>query len=383
MKDLLGYTSFEMRHLRLVVAVAEARSLTSAASRLHLTTSALSHQLRQLEELAGAAMFYREGRGMRPTRAGETLLQAARRALTAVHEGEEQLSRGVTREPEIIRLCTHCYTGYAWLPSIIAKFMHQSGGAIDVRISVEATRNPFEALRERKLDLVLTLQRPTRNDFEVQPLFQDDLLLLVPPGHRLAQRAWVDLKEIQQENLILHLDRIEESQFFRDYLAPVGIRPKRFTGMMLTEAVVAMVKAGLGVTVLPRWMARDLIAAGTLIAKRLTRRGLVTTWYTVTRKKPHNAAALNALIAQIFSHMETKGIGRRVSGAGLRSKKVTARLTAPGAAGSKKATLRSHVASQNSRIGAGRSAKRPGVGNQRRLARPGKGSSKNGARKDH
>ena len=59
--DLLRYTSFEMRHLRLIVAVAEARSLTCAATRLHLTTSALSHQLRQLEKLAGVAMFYREG----------------------------------------------------------------------------------------------------------------------------------------------------------------------------------------------------------------------------------------------------------------------------------------------------------------------------------
>jgi len=249
---------------------------------------------------------------MRLTPAGETLLDAAQRALIAVHEGEERLTRGNRQEPAVIRLCTHCYTGYSWLPSIIAKFMQQSGGAIDVRISAEATRNPFDALSERKVDLVLTLQRPTRNDFEVQPLFNDDVLLLVPRGHRLARRRWVELKEFQDEHLILHLNSLDESQFFREQLRPAGIRPARFTGVMLTEAVVEMVRAGLGVTVLPGWTARNFIAAGALVPKRITRRGLTTTWHTVTRKKPDNAAALGALIGQIAAQMRTKRTGRKI-----------------------------------------------------------------------
>ena len=268
---------------------------------------------------------------MRPTRAGETFLDAARRALMAVHEVEERLSRRSSPDSEVIRLCTHCYTGYSWLPSIIAKFMQQSGGTIDVRISAEATRNPFDALRDRKLDLVLTLQRPTRNEFEVQPLFQDDVLLIVRPDHRLAGRPWVELEAFRDEHLILHLEKIDDSQFFRDRLAPVGIRPKRFTGVMLTEAVAEMVKAGLGVTVLPGWTARNLIADGNLLPKRITRQGMVTTWHAVTRKKPDNAAALAALIAQIASHMQTKGRGRKVRPNKPSSKKVAARSKVRGA----------------------------------------------------
>src|SRR4051812_26054113 len=132
-QDLLRYTSFEMRHLRLVLAVAEERTLTRAASRLRLTTSALSHQLRQLEDLAGAPMFHRDGRSMRMTAAGETLVDAARQALAVVQDAEERLHRGSLPEPEIIRLCTHCYTGYSWLPSIISSFNEQSQGRIDVR----------------------------------------------------------------------------------------------------------------------------------------------------------------------------------------------------------------------------------------------------------
>src|SRR4051794_6053145 len=234
-KDLLRYTSFEMRHLRLVLGVAEERSLTRAAARLRLTTSALSHQLRQLEDLAGVSIFHRDGRSMRPTPAGETLAEAARNALSVVQTAEERLHRGAASEPEIIRLCTHCFTGYSWLPSIISTFSERSQGRIDVRISVESTRRPLEALRERKVDLVLTVNRPTDSEFTVHPLFEDELLLVIARTHRLAKKSWVSLADFQPEHLILHPEEIEESTFFQDHLVPGGVRPKRFTGIMLTE----------------------------------------------------------------------------------------------------------------------------------------------------
>src|SRR5215212_1169062 len=227
-KDLLRYISFEMRHLRLVLAVAEERTLTRAAARLRLTTSALSHQLRQLEALAGASIFHRDGRSMRATAAGETLAEAARNALSVVQNAEERLRRGGAAEPVVVRLCTHCFTGYAWLPSIISTFTERSQGRVEVRISVESTKRPFDALRERKVDLALTLNRPSGSDFAVRPLFEDEMLLLVARNHRLAKQPWVSLSEFQHEHLILHLAEIEESQFFREHLLPANVRPKRF-----------------------------------------------------------------------------------------------------------------------------------------------------------
>lgn len=316
-KDLLRYTSFEMRHLRLVLAVAEERSLTRAASRLRLTTSALSHQLRQLEELTGASMFHRDGRNMRPTSAGETLAEAARNALAVVQNAEERLHRSGTSEPKIIRLCTHCYTGYSWLPSIISSFMERSQRRIDVRIAVEATRRPLEALRERKVDLVLTLNRPTEREFAAHPLFEDELLLLIPRHHRLAKQSWVSLQEFQHEHLIVHPEEVEESKFFRDHLVPAGVRPQRFTGIMLTEAIIEMVKAGLGVTVLPRWAAANYVAEKKLIAQRITKTGIFRNWYAVTRKRPDSPQVVADLIAQVAREMAGKKDARAMRGSHL------------------------------------------------------------------
>lgn len=303
-RDLLRYGSLEMRHLRLVLAVAEARGLTRAASRLRLTTSALSHQLRQLESLAGAPMFYRDGRSMRTTRAGETLVEAARRALEVVQDAEEHL-RGNERAPEVIRLCTHCYTGYAWLPPIITAFM-QKHGEIEVLIVPEATRRPFEALGERKVDLVLSHERPNDPGFTTRVLFRDEMLLLVAPDHRLASESTVSAEEFRHEHLILHPAAMEESQFYLEHLAPAGIRPRRFTGVMLTEAVIEMVRAGLGVTVLPHWTAAPFLLDGSVVAKRVTRHGAYRTWQSVTHKNPAHADALTALINDIATQMARK-----------------------------------------------------------------------------
>jgi LysR family transcriptional regulator for metE and metH len=141
-------------------------------------------------------------------------------------------------------------------------------------------------------------------------LFEDELLLVIARTHRLAKKSWVNLPDFQQEHLILHPEEIEESQFFRDHLVPGGVRPKRFTGIMLTEAIIEMVKAGLGVTVLPRWTAAKFLTDASLVARRITRGGVFRNWCGVTRKRPDNPQVLADLIAQVALQMAKRSPGR-------------------------------------------------------------------------
>ena len=110
----------EIRHLKLVAAIAENGSVTRAGNQLHLTQSALSHQLRDAEEQLGARLFERLKGTMTLTAAGERLLKSARtvieeleRAEKDIHEGAK-CGNGVDRG--VIRLSTECYTVYHWLP---------------------------------------------------------------------------------------------------------------------------------------------------------------------------------------------------------------------------------------------------------------------------
>src|SRR5256885_16207717 len=112
----------EIRHLKLLAAVAEQGSVTEAGRRLHVTQSALSHQLRDAEEKLGTALFLRLGKKMVLTPAGEKMLVCARKVLDELLGAEGQIAglNGGTRG--VIRVSTECYTCYHWLPPVLKKF---------------------------------------------------------------------------------------------------------------------------------------------------------------------------------------------------------------------------------------------------------------------
>src|ERR1051326_328295 len=128
----------EIRHLKLLASVAEHGSVTEAGRRLHVTQSALSHQLRDAEEKLGTALFLRLGRKMVLTPAGEKMLICARKVLDEMHGAEGQITglNGSTRG--VIRVSTECYTCYHWLPPVLKKF-HAKFPGVEVNIVLEAT----------------------------------------------------------------------------------------------------------------------------------------------------------------------------------------------------------------------------------------------------
>src|SRR5947209_7014564 len=112
----------EVRHLRLVAAVADVGSLTRAADRLHLTQSALSHQLRDIESRLGAALFLRVGKRLVLTPAGERLLASARDVLGRLDRAETEIRQMGQESAGLLRLTTQCYTCYHWLPALLTRY---------------------------------------------------------------------------------------------------------------------------------------------------------------------------------------------------------------------------------------------------------------------
>src|SRR4051794_39546404 len=128
----------EIRHLKLVEAIADEGTMTRAAGRLYISQSALSHQLAGLEAALSVDLFRRLPRGMRLTGAGEKLLATARSVLPAVREAQRQLAPSLAEDRGVLRISTECYTCYHWLPSRLKTFQ-ASYPAVEVRIAVEVT----------------------------------------------------------------------------------------------------------------------------------------------------------------------------------------------------------------------------------------------------
>ncbi len=271
----------ESRHLRMVAEIARTESVTRAADRMHVTQSAVSHQLRELEGKLGTAVFVRAGRRMLPTPVGRLLLDAAGPVLDTIDQVEArvaQLARNVVGE---LRLSAQCHTGYHWLPALVTQ-LRTKYPSFDVRIAPEHTLDPLSALLDARIDMAIMNNDSDDHRLRYHALFDDEQVVVVAPSHPLARRPFVAPRELVEEQLFLYSRSIEESFTVRHIFRPAGVDARRVTYLQLTEGILEMVKAGMGISVLPRWSIANAIAAGDVIALRINRAGVFRKWYAAT-----------------------------------------------------------------------------------------------------
>jgi LysR family transcriptional regulator, regulator for metE and metH len=285
----------EVRHLRLVVAIAETGSVTRAGGRLHLTQSALSHQLRDMEDRLGTRLFHRVGKRMVPTPAGEAVLRSASRVLDLLQRTEEDVRRSAGGRHGTVRIATECYTCYHWLPALLKEYRIAHPG-IEVQVGVAHTNAPFEALLNGKLDVAIMSDRVRDRRVVSKPLFEDDMLVIVPPEHRLAERRFVRLEDFAEETLLVYPPK-EESTVGNYILSRAGVAPAAIQEVALTEAIIELVKAGLGIAVLAEWAIAPYVRARSLCAIPLTARGYRRHWSAVVLRAMADAPHIRDFVA--------------------------------------------------------------------------------------
>jgi LysR family transcriptional regulator for metE and metH len=299
----------EIRHLKLMAAMAETKSVTRAANRLHLTQSALSHQLRDAEEQLGAPLFERKNREMVLTIAGERLLQSAQAVLEELKRAEVDIQKGDTAVRGLLRLSTECYTVYHWLPDHLKLFQEKFPG-VDFQLVLEATPNPFEALLEGKLDVAIVCSPIRNRKIHYTPLFEDEMVIIVPPGHQLADKKYVKPEDLAQETLFIYPPK-EDSSVLMNVLMPAGVWPRKVQEVMLTEAIIEMVRGGLGVAALARWAVAPQLASGAVIGVPLTAQGWRRTWSAAQLKDKRAPNYLQEFIKLIAENPIPTGLSRR------------------------------------------------------------------------
>jgi LysR family transcriptional regulator for metE and metH len=268
-------------HVRLIAEIARTESVTRAADRLHVTQSAVSHQLRELESRLGTPLFVRSGRRMVPTPAGRIIVDAADEVLGVIDRVEARVAQLARAAAGELRVCTHCYTGYSWLPSLV-QALRRNYPSFGLQIAPEYTLDPITALLDGKIDLAIMNDEPNDKRLRHRELFDDEHVVVVPVAHRWAARTFVTPAEIAAEQLYLFSRSIEMSFVVRRVLKPAGLEPARVTYLQLPEGILEMVKAGLGVTVLPKWSIAGALASNGIKSLRITKGGVFRKWYAVT-----------------------------------------------------------------------------------------------------
>ncbi|HSC86822.1 MAG TPA: LysR family transcriptional regulator [Polyangiaceae bacterium] len=292
--------ALDARDLRLVQAIADAGGVTRAARRLHLSQSAVSHQLRGLEERLGVELFERRGRTLAITSAGLRLSECAPEVLERLASLEREV-RAAPIERTKLRVGTECYTAYHWVPRALGALRH-SHPEVDLDLSSDILSSTPVAFEEKRIDVALsvtahTFGRARSARLRSVRLFEDELLLAVPRGHALAKKRFVGGGELGGETLILgHVAPAERERVGKLLFPPStpgATAAARVIRVPVAEAVLELVEAGMGVSILPGFTLEPRRTRGQIEAVRLTRAGIRRTWSLVYRKHtPLEGAAL-------------------------------------------------------------------------------------------
>jgi LysR family transcriptional regulator for metE and metH len=289
----------EVKHLRLVQAVHEERSITRAGNRLHLTQSAISHQLKEIEDRLGAPLFQRLRHDMVLTQAGRRVLDSAAMVLEELRRAEEDVAEMAGRQGGTVRISTQCYTAYHWLPQLMKSF-NAKHPHVSVHINVDATYRAVDALLEGALDLALTNDKRSHERLRFTPVFGDELIALMPATHPLANKDYLRPRDLHDQSLVLPSD-LKDSYVNRTFLEPAEVVPAHAFKIPLTEAIVEMVKGGMGIGVVARWMVLPYLKGSGLRAIQLGKHGVYREWWAVVLNLQKSPQYLNDFISLIAS----------------------------------------------------------------------------------
>jgi len=296
----------EIRDFRLIVAIVEEGSLTLAGARLNVTQPALSRHLKTLEARLGTTLFTRVGPRLNLAPAGELLLRHARETLERVAQIEDEVRDTGRDVRHVLRVGTQCYTAYHWMPSVLGRYAVQQP-RVRVEIAFEVGRRPLEYLADGSVDVALCSEEWQGRGLAVTRLFSDEFVAVVPPGHPLAARTFLEPPDFASVRLLL-LVPPKDSTVVTEFLEPARITPSETVDVQLLGALTSLVSAHLGVGVVPSWTVAPDLQSGRLVAVRLGRTGLKRVWVAATTKAARRHPWVQDLVQLIAASGPASGL---------------------------------------------------------------------------
>jgi LysR family transcriptional regulator for metE and metH len=289
-------SQIELRFLRTMAALRDTGSLVEAADRVFLTQSALSHQLKDLEERLGCALFIRKTRPVRFTSAGNRLVKLADEILPLIHRAEIDLARLAGGESGRILMAIECHSCFEWLLPAIDQY-RESWPEVELDVSGGFHFAPLPALSRGDLDLVITADPVAQEDLAYLPLFSYEAKLAVGKNHPLAGREWVEPEDLAAETVITYPVDRSRLDVFKSFLEPAGVEPAKVRTAELTPLMLQLVASGRGVTCLPNWALHEYREKHYVSVSSLGEDGIWPTLYAAVRADQADAPFMRGFVA--------------------------------------------------------------------------------------
>lgn len=284
----------DLKHLRTLSALRDGGTLVEAARRLHLTQSALSHQLKDLEQHLGTSLFLRKTRPLSFTRAGLEVLQLADEVLPRMRKTESNLKKLAAGHTGRLHMVMECHSCFDWLMPAINLF-RQHWPDVEIDLSTSFNFEPIPALLRGDIDLVITSTPQRQQQLHYQPLFRYQSVLALDHRHPLTQKPTIAPRDLLDQTLIHYPVDRKRLDIFEHFLTPENLEPYSTRVTELTMMMVQLVASGRGVACLPNWALQPYEDAQLLTSRPLGD-GVWPVLYACVRQEQHDSSYIQDFV---------------------------------------------------------------------------------------
>ena len=282
----------EFRHLRTIKAIHDTGGLARAADTLNITQSALSHQIKGLEDQAGVELFVRRTKPLKLSAAGHKVLKLAEKILPEIARLQDDFAGLRSGKAGRLHIAMECHACFEWLLPVLEEF-RKSWPDVDVDIRPGMAFDAIEGLEREEVDLVISSDPVDTPDLEFSPLFDYEPVFVAAAKHPLAAKEYIEAADFKDELLITYPVDRSKLDVFSQLLSAARIEPKGIRQVELTAVILLLVASNRGVSVLPDWVVRDVRYNSDYVTRPITKGGLTRRLYGATRlddaSKPYMA----------------------------------------------------------------------------------------------
>lgn len=296
----------EIKHLRTLSVLRDTGSLTATATTLHLTQSALSHQLKDLESRMGGKLFLRKTRPIKFTSEGIILLTLADEVLPKIARAENDIASLKEDVNGRLHMAIECHSCFQWLMPALKEYQI-AWPSVTLDFSSGFGFEPLPALVAGELDLVITSDIQPRSEIHYESLFDFEMRLITATNHPLADKEFIQPEDLAAYTMLSYPVQKQRLDVVKHFLQPAGVEPAKWKQADNTLMLVQMVSAGLGVAALPNWAISEFSRQGLIVSKPLGN-GLWRRLFAATRHSEKEKRYLQAFFStakqQCQSHLD-------------------------------------------------------------------------------
>ncbi|WP_333695813.1 LysR family transcriptional regulator [Phaeobacter italicus] len=285
----------EFRHLRTIKAIHQEGGLARAADMLNITQSALSHQIKGLEDQAGVELFLRRSKPMKLSAAGLRLLRLAEQVLPQVEAIQAEFSALRDGNTGRMYIAIECHACFEWLFPVL-EGLRKNWSDVDVDIRPGLAFDALPALQKEEVDLVVSSDPEDLPGVEFIELFDYNPVFVASAQHPLAEKTYVDAEDFRGQTLITYPVEKARLDIFNQLLTPAGVEPAHIRQVELTAVILLLVASNRGISVLPDWVVREVKYSSDYVTRPLTAKGITRRLYAAIRSEDRDKPYMQELI---------------------------------------------------------------------------------------